>query len=208
MTQYFTKSYSNFFRIPESRYFRQNAASEVYEFLQDMAYRKETAAFNNPDHIPTKRMSDEWKKGHLACFTSVSDIEKYRGLSKNTIKKALRTLRDMGLIRFTEADSKLDEPYKKEGMIYYIGRRTVDSNGKMTKETRTYLDDLSRGAESEGNAERLQQLLIDNLKPGAKPMAILNLRFDSVDSRTVRATKQVKQDRKSKTSDDTSDWFD
>jgi len=196
MTDFFTKSPSNFFRIPESRYYRQNAASEVYEFLLDMAYRKDSPFFGNKRHTESVAMAENYKKGHVSCFTSVAMIMKYRGLTRNTVHDALRKLRRLGLIRFEIELDDADEPWKKEGMIYRVAERVKDENGKFTDQELSYLDQAGQIASTPAGAKKIQAALISVFKPGAEPMEILNLRFADVDTKVVKATKQPRAGKK------------
>lgn len=141
-------------------------------------------------------MADAWKDGKLSCFTTVSMIEKYRGLSKNTVKDALRTLLKMGLI-IVEGIEIGKEPYHPDGMLYILGERLRHPvSGKFTKESKNRLEKMGEIADTLEGALRVQQHLIQHLCPGAKPMPILNLRFEGVNTQVVKKTKKVRQQRK------------
>lgn len=189
MTQYFIKLPSNFFRIPESRYFRQHAAGDVYEFLLDMAYRREEPLFNNKSHVPSKMMADAWKKGKLTCFTTVSLIEKYRGLSKNTVKDALKKLYKLGLIKL-EKMPESGLPHHRDGLLYILGNRIRDDKGKFTQDAKTFLDKWGEMASNEDGAREIQFLLIETFNQFNNPMHVFNLRFHSVDTKLVKTSKK------------------
>lgn len=189
---YFAKLPSNFLRIPESRYFMQSAAGDIYYFLLDMVYRKEDPAYQNKAHTPTVRMAENYAKGYIACWSTVREIMNYRGYTINTVKDALRTLAKLGLIQFETPLEEGQEPFDSEGMIYRVGVRLRDKNGRLTGETEHYLEQISLQASTLEGATRIQTILIRNFKPGAKPMNINNIRFEGVTPKTVKATKQPK----------------
>ncbi|WP_159065956.1 hypothetical protein [Deinococcus ficus] len=194
MTNFFAKSFSNLFRIPESKYLKRSPTWDVYEFLLDMVYRKEVGFYGTNDHVRSAKMAKHYKDGKIGTFTTVLEIEKYRDLSKNAVKDGLRELVQLGFIKLPEGTDP-QTPWDNGGMFYQVGYRTRNAKGTYSGE-KSYLEEIDAKLKYEDEAIKFQKVLIDmfaNAREKAKgPATIYNLRFGDGIAKKMKETPKRK----------------
>ncbi|MFC3833076.1 MULTISPECIES: hypothetical protein [Deinococcus] len=191
MTTFFTKDFSNFFRIPESALLRSNAAWDIYLFLQDMVYRKD-ASFYGRNAGDLEIASHKWREGKVGTLTTLHEIESYRGWSRNTIIEGLKCLIRLGFVKLEEGENP-ERPFDPNGLFYIVGRRLKNKNGNLTAESVTFYEDIENLlGDSRERALEWQAKLIKEFKSKKPPMPIHNLRFEGVSAKAIKKLPRKK----------------